>query len=620
MSSSSRSSIISSSSTGAGGYSYLYPSWDLGPPPEQPASSSPSKAAAQTDRLLVAADMDIYEDIPVVSRKPAAKAPAKFSAFRGGLPPIPTGGEAGPAGAAAPDVEQGDPDFGVDVTDSLRNSGDVAGEVERLISAHNVLLFGDASSPFCVEVERTLLSWGVTFAVVEADSLSSAARGALLSALKEHAGIETLPLLFVDGKSRGSCGDIKEQERSREMQVYLARYISWEKVRDWQEARLRRTGFLFFPESVNGISLRVAALLAIPYCVLCIVFSGNVATKWAVLGLAVDSTMRTVGGPDVSVIGMSASLFTMYFAPDWVAGPPRQCAAFLDAVLATIAAGLYLGGLTNGGLIVLAILAAFGVIEAATERTPGTLLFDLAFKLSLLPPDIYRAHLNLRLDRAWQHQFFTPKRTLEQAESRHVWLPGQDVDTAVDLVRKKRSELEFKVQDVGVIRHTTVVSYAVPLAIAALSYAFKVLDNTYRDQFGQKDLFWGTQTVYSSLSIISAVLFMLITLAYLIRLMLYRKKFWKEWQHPINGNFFSAFAACLSLYGLLLYDYYLDFGIAITWVGAISQMIVSVIRMGSLVYDYGSDETVSAALLLGPIGNFLSALALASCELHQYDC
>lgn len=511
------------------------------------------------------------------------------------------------------DAYAGDPDFGVDVTDSLRNAGDVGAEVERLLSSHNVLLFGD-SSPFGVEVERTLLSWGVTFAVVEVDALPAASRKAALAALKEHAGLDALPQLFVDGKFRGTCAEVKRQERSREMQAYLAKYINWDKLSAWQEARVRRTGFLFFPESVNGVSLRVAALLAFPYCILCIVFRDRPATRWAVLGLAVDSAVRAVGGPEVSVVGASATLLTSYFAPVWVAGPPRQSAAFFDAAVAVLAAGLYLAGLQDGGLIVLAILAAFSVIEAATDRSPGSLLFDLAFRLGLLPPDVYRAHLNLQLDRAWQHQFFSARGRLEPAESKHVWLPGQDVDTEIDLVRKKRPEVEFKVQDVGVLRHTTAAFYAVPLALAALAYAFKVLDNTYNNQAGQKDLFWGTQTVYGSLSIVSAVVFMLLTLVFLARLALYRRKVWKEWRHPVHGNFFSALVACLSLYGLLLYDYYLDFGVAVAWVGAVLQMMISVLRMGGLVYDYTSDDSVSPALLLGPIGNYLSALALATCK------
>lgn len=170
----------------------------------------------------------------------------------------------------------------------------------------------------------------------------------------------------------------------------------------------------------------------------------------------------------------------------------------------------------------------------------------------------------------------------------------------------------YKLQDINLIRHTLVDFYGCPMAIVALAFVFKSLDSTFKSSYGSKTLLWGTKLVSDSLSIVAVVLFGIISLAYTVKLLRYRKKCIKEWQHPVNGNFFSAITICMALFGILLYDYSLDFGIIVVWIGAIGQMLISVFRMSSLVYDYRSDDVITPALLMGPVGNFVSAMALAS--------
>lgn len=151
------------------------------------------------------------------------------------------------------------------------------------------------------------------------------------------------------------------------------------------------------------------------------------------------------------------------------------------------------------------------------------------------------------------------------------------------------------------------------MTIAALALVFKSLDNTYRNASGVSTLDWGTHSVYYALSVISIVLFGSISMAYLLKTAMYFKKVRKEWQHPIFGSFFSSITICFSLFGLLSYDYYLDLGISLTWIGAIGQMAISVSRMSTLLYDYTPDTVFTPAVMMGPVGNFVSALALGSC-------
>ena len=204
------------------------------------------------------------------------------------------------------------------------------------------------------------------------------------------------------------------------------------------------------------------------------------------------------------------------------------------------------------------------------------------------------------------------KRNLPAVKSEHVFLAGQMEPTPVDLIRKDRLETEFKLEDVDIIRHTLVDFFAGPMSVAALALVFKGLSHTYRNSDGNMTLDWNIDMAYSSLSIISIVMFGFVAIPYLLKLMMYPKKVIKEWQHPVAGNMFSAITICLSLYGILMYDWYLEFGITLVWIAAVAQMGIAIVRMSYLIYDYHSDEVISPALLMGPVGNFVSALALAT--------
>lgn len=330
----------------------------------------------------------------------------------------------------------------MDLTDALRETSDVAREIQKLVEANNVLLFAKSTCQFCLEVERTLLSWGVTFAVVELDSLPSSAMKAAQDALFDMGGFRTVPHLFVEGVSRGGCNDIKTQERNYDFQLYLAKYIQWDKVKTWQEERVRSVGFLYFPDTINANAARVVAIEIVLFSVLCIVFQDMTVQKWAVLALAIDNALRLVGGGGVSVLGMIAALTVSGVRPRLVAGPPKQFAAFCAFFLSTMAAGFYIAGMTLPGLVILAVLSFAAFLEGVFDFCLGCWIFGFLFEYGLVRSDVFRPHINIKLDREWAYDFSHTKRDLPFAENRHVWLPGQDVDTPIDLVRKKRFETE----------------------------------------------------------------------------------------------------------------------------------------------------------------------------------
>ena len=244
------------------------------------------------------------------------------------------------------------------------------------------------------------------------------------------------------------------------------------------------------------------------------------------------------------------------------------------------------------------------------------MMFRYFYSFGIVRSDIFRPHIVMKPDHTWTYDFMTTKRNLSLVPNDHVLLPNQKGPSPVDLIRKDRLETEFKLEDVNVIRHTLVDFFACPMSVAALALVFKGLSHTYRNADGNMTLDWNIDQAYIALSIISFLLFASIAIPYLLKVIFYPKKVVKEWQHPIAGNFFSAITICLSLYGILMYDWYLDFGATLVWIAAISQMGIAILRMSYLIYDYHSDEIISPALLMGPVGNFVSALALAT---YRFD-
>ena len=482
-----------------------------------------------------------------------------------------------------------------------------------------VLLFSKVRDQYCMEVERVLKSLGVFFSVVDVDTLPDG--NLVLDRLDTLGGLATAPHLFVDGKSIGGCYTIKRYEKSRELHVILARHIDKEKAKLYEEDRIASLRFLYFPESVDNRALRFSALFVLVYSVVCVAMNYYLNTKWAVLALAIDFALRYIGGPDVSIAGTLGIIAVSDFKPDLVPGRIKQFSSSIGLLLAVIAAILFFTAngnldIVRGGIAMLLILAVFSFFEVAFNFDIGSWLYSFAFKLRWTRDDVFRPHIHLQLDKSWESDFSADAAAYKafhtNPANRSVSLPGQKHSSSIDLTRKVRLETEFKMQDFDILRHTKVDFFAAPMAIAALAYCFKITDTSYGDPNYLTNLHWGTKTVADSLSIISVIPFGALTILYAFRTILYPKKTIKDFNHPIKGVYFMSYAICLMLYGLLMYDFYIDMGIVLAWIGAIVHMILSVNMVSNLAYNYHSDDIISPAFMMMPIGNFIAALALAT--------
>lgn len=338
-------------------------------------------------------------------------------------------------------------------------------DIERLKADHHVLLFSKSYCLYCLEVMRTLTSWGITYHIVQLDRVSGALMKATLKELKEIGGFSTVPHLFIDGKSVGDCSNIKAGENTLNFQIVASKYINWDKVAQVHEMRVENLGYLFFPETVNGNVVQMGGVLTNVYVILLSAYWQNTKVQpWAVLALAIDFGLRTFGGSVPSIIGMIAVSLVAPFPPRWVAGINKQFANLIGFIMSTVAAGLCLGGYPQGGLAILLALydvmiilcSLFTLVILYVRRVLasglqgylnfclGCWMFKYFYEFGLVGGDVLRPFASMKWHRKWAFDYINEKRSFpKEIQSTHVLLPGQTMETPVDLIRKDRQEFEY---------------------------------------------------------------------------------------------------------------------------------------------------------------------------------
>lgn len=498
-------------------------------------------------------------------------------------------------------VQQEPRNNGFDVTSDIPVGLGAEKFISGLIGKHSVLMFSTSTCPFCFELKRTLALYGVEYSVFELDKTDDMC--SIKSELLKQSGVGTVPNLFVDGTCRGGCTDIKSFEHAGTLMAVLGAHVG--RIQDSKEVRVTRLGYFYFPEAVDRYTARLTGVLTFVYSLLCVGFYNRRATPWVVLALAFDFLLRLIFGSQYSIGGMFSSLLLANVSPSFTAGPPKQFAAFCGLLMSTFAAGLFIAGEKAGGAVIMAMLMIAAGLEGILDFCLGCWMYGYAIKYNAVPSSIYRPYLNLVDSKKWMYAFTNSTTKYPQAGAEHVLMPWQQNETRADLIRKNRLESEYKNQDFGLIRHARVSLFIVPMTMATLAYMFKLTDD--------KNHLVGFKTGVASqaLAIAAVIVFIPLTALFLLRALLYHRKLLKEWHHPIFGNMFTALPITLSLFGLLLMPVSENGGAVWIWIGAILQTVMILLRLVDMVQTYTSDEFVSPAMMMIPIGGFISALAFS---------
>lgn len=487
-----------------------------------------------------------------------------------------------------------------DLTEDME-AASVESKIMDLIRSHDVIMFSKSTCPFCLELKRTLASYGVSFAVFEADKTHVYRQ--IQTVLKSKTNVGTFPNLFIRGESKGGCSEVKMLETTGQLAVLLSPFVGKERN---PGPEINHMGLLWFPEVANGHVVRLSGIFTMIYSILCVIFYRSYATRYAVLALACEYVARFTWGPTHSVIASLVSALLVNVPPKWAAAPPKQFAALCGTFFSTFAAGLFLGGRPVGGAIVMALLAGASGCEGILDFCFGCWMFGLGIQFGLLPGSVYQPYLNMISGRKWAYNYMNEKRVYPLAINEHVLLPGQSEPSKVDLIRKDRLELEYKLQDVNLIRHTKVDFFAIPMAVAALAYMFKLTDKR------SENANFNGGYAYQVLAITSVVLCGIIGILYFIRFLIHPQKIVKEWNHPSYGNYFSAITICITLYGLLLLPETVNGGGALIWIGSVAQMLITVFRVADLVYHPVSAEFLNPSVMMAPVGNYICAIGFST--------
>jgi hypothetical protein len=153
-----------------------------------------------------------------------------------------------------------------------------------------------------------------------------------------------------------------------------------------------------FPNPVNEVAARTVAS-GVVVMALAFVVTG---WGWILVPLAYGFVTRVLTGPTLSPLGRLA---TQVVAPRLVRherlvpGPPKRFAQAIGVVFSLTASALWLAGAHGPARIVVAVLAAAALLEAAFGLCLGWRVFALLMRLGLVPSSVCEEcnDLSLRL-------------------------------------------------------------------------------------------------------------------------------------------------------------------------------------------------------------------------------
>ena len=144
-----------------------------------------------------------------------------------------------------------------------------------------------------------------------------------------------------------------------------------------------------FPEVVNDYAARCTAALVVALAVITIVVPSPAQT-WLAVALVVGFALRVAGGPRYSPFGrLSVHVLAPRVSaePKLVAGAPKRFAQTIGLVMSSIALGLFLAGFETAGAVVLGVLVAAALAEAALGFCLGCWMYAQLQRTGVIADD-----------------------------------------------------------------------------------------------------------------------------------------------------------------------------------------------------------------------------------------
>ena len=144
-----------------------------------------------------------------------------------------------------------------------------------------------------------------------------------------------------------------------------------------------------FPEIVNDYAARCTAALVVGLAVITVLVPSPLQT-WLAGALALGFVLRVAGGPRYSPFGrLSVHVLAPRVStePKMVAGAPKRFAQTIGLVMSSLAFALFLAGLATVGVVVLVVLIAAALAEAALGFCLGCWIYGQLQRAGVVSED-----------------------------------------------------------------------------------------------------------------------------------------------------------------------------------------------------------------------------------------
>lgn len=144
-----------------------------------------------------------------------------------------------------------------------------------------------------------------------------------------------------------------------------------------------------FPEIVNDYAARCTAALVVGLAVITVLAPSPLQT-WLAGALALGFVLRVAGGPRYSPFGrLSVHVLAPRVStePKMVAGAPKRFAQTIGLVMSSLAFALFLAGLATAGVVVLVVLIAAALAEAALGFCLGCWIYGQLQRAGVVSED-----------------------------------------------------------------------------------------------------------------------------------------------------------------------------------------------------------------------------------------
>lgn len=227
----------------------------------------------------------------------------------------------------------------------------VAEKVDDCIGKLPVVVVIKTYCPFCKDSTQFLaVQLGVTIRVLPINEMKEGDQ--IFKHLSNKENHRTVPMIYVRGTFLGGCDRLRALQQKGDLEKdYLRGLIGRKRT---EGAKALETSkllppyrvqaimpFFWFPNVVNNNIERVTSLQVFIMSVVSCTFFNERWAHYIAVGLVVDFFLRLLAGSSVSPLGMTATVVTVFWEPDFCPGPPKQFAAFCGAFFSLGAFSFY---------------------------------------------------------------------------------------------------------------------------------------------------------------------------------------------------------------------------------------------------------------------------------------